>query len=187
MQYLTAILFSLKGRMTHTKMFLALVSIFCTTGIDERQKHFRVGCIKKICIPVYFFPGMSNSTNLVRLHLSNRCTPNTPIDPACCFIWSTGTWRYIYFLIIIRYIFFGIMFVRPTCIFPFAKGLVAIINVRHTHVPCCSIPRLIYCTYYVQISHWFCHGTFTFAVFIWLFYILRCTDTVVMVIIILVQ
>lgn len=39
MQYLTAILFSLKGRMTHTKMFLALVSIFCTTGIDERQKH----------------------------------------------------------------------------------------------------------------------------------------------------
>lgn len=43
MQYLTAILFSLKGRMTHTKMFLALVSIFCTTGIDERQKHFRVG------------------------------------------------------------------------------------------------------------------------------------------------
>lgn len=61
MQYLTAILFSLKGRMTHTKMFLALVSIFCTTGIDERQKHFRVGCIKKICIPVYFFPGMSNN------------------------------------------------------------------------------------------------------------------------------
>lgn len=172
-------------------MFLALVSIFCTTGIDERQKHFRVGCIKNLHPCIFFSWNVQQrvctSTNLVRLHLSNRCTPNTPIDPACCFIWSTGTWRYIYFLIIIRYIFFGIMFVRPTCNFPFAKGLVAIINVRHTHVTCCSIPRLIYCTYYVQISHWFCHGTFTFAVFIWLFYILRCTDTVVMVIIILVQ
>lgn len=55
MQYLTAILFSLKGRMTHTKMFLALVSIFCTTGIDERQKHFRVGCIKKSASLYIFF------------------------------------------------------------------------------------------------------------------------------------
>lgn len=61
MQYLTAILFSLKGRMTHTKMFLALVSIFCTTGIDERQKHFRVGCIKKSASLYIFFPGMSNN------------------------------------------------------------------------------------------------------------------------------
>lgn len=55
MQYLTAILFSLKGRMTHTKMFLALVSIFCTTGIDERQKDFRVGCIKKSASLYIFF------------------------------------------------------------------------------------------------------------------------------------
>lgn len=158
-------------------MFLALVSIFCTTGIDERQKHFRVGCIKKSA-SLYIFSWnvqqrVCTSTHLVRLHLSNRCTPNTPIDPACCFIWSTGTWRYIYFLIIIRYIFFGIMFVRPTCIFPFAKGLVAIINVRHTHVPCCSISRLIYCNIICLNIFWFYSidfVTFSFAAFIWLFF-----------------